>query len=114
MIISVLGSSVNLVDLGKYLPSEQVELVCSNRSVLDRQVKEYADNNNMPCLILNMDKHSRSKMVLSETKRTMIDMCDTVLIFWDGRSKNVTQFITYCELTGTFYSVHQLEGIKFA
>jgi len=114
MIVSVLGGAVNLVDLEKYLPKKQIELICSDSSFLDHQVKAYADKNNIPCLVLNMEKDSKTKALLSETKRTMIEMCDTVLIFWDGRTKSVNQFITYCELSGKFYTVHKLEGVKFA
>jgi len=114
VIISILGSVKRTADLKKYLPQKQVELVCSNKTQLDLQIKEYADKNNIPCLVLNFGKDSKSRKVLNETRKTMIDICDYVLILVQPGTKNIDQYINYCKEQSKYYVIHDVKEILYA
>jgi hypothetical protein len=114
MIVSVLGTSPRAVNLGQYLSDDKIELICTTKNQFDRSVKKFADENNIPSLIINLDNRPAKGEILCETRKTMIDSSDFVLILWDQHLNTVEHYIRYCKENEKYFIVEPIAKVKSA
>jgi len=81
------------------------ELVCGNKDGIDECTKAYADKHNIPCLVLKTGYEKRHSSLAFDTIKTMVDISDCVVIFWDGKSKGTRKTIEYCTAIGKQYEL---------
>lgn len=99
MRIGVVGSrSLNIKNLGKYLPSSVTEIVSGGAKGVDTCAKNYALQKGLKLkeFLPKYEKFGRS----APLKRNLqiIDYADEVLAFWDGESRGTKYVIEQCKL----------------
>ena len=98
MKLAIIGSrSITSLDISKYLP-QNINCIISGGAIgVDNLAEQYADTHNIPKLILKPDyKRYGLKAPLIRNK-LIIDACDTIVAFWDGKSKGTIHAVDYAK-----------------
>lgn len=102
MKVAVIGSrSIVISDLEKYLPQPCEEIVSGGAMGVDRSAAEYAQTHGIRLteFLPLYEKYGRAAPIVRN--KQIVEYADTVLAFWDGRSKGTLSVIRYCERIGT-------------
>lgn len=97
MKVAVIGSrGLQVNDLQNYLPEDTDEIVSGGAYGIDTCAEEYAKENGIPFTKIrpNYDEHGRQAPILRNVE--IATYADTVLAFWDGKSKGTRFVIEYC------------------
>ena len=100
MKLLIVGSrSITDFDLSMYV-DESVELIISGGAVgVDTLAEKYADKKGISKLILKPDYKRYGKAAPIIRNRLMVDICDTIIVIWDGKSKGTKHTIEYAQKT---------------
>ncbi len=101
MILMIAGSrSINNIDISKYIPKDTTHIISGGAKGVDTLAEQYADKYRISKTILRprYDLYKRCAPLKRNDK--MIDMCDKVIAFWDGKSKGTKHTIDYARKTG--------------
>lgn len=106
---AVIGSrTLNITDLGKYLPQETTEIVSGGAKGIDTCARAYAQKNNLKLteFLPEYDKYGRG----APLKRNLqiIDYADEVIAFWDGTSRGTKYVIESCKQKNVKVTVYIL------
>ena len=88
MILLIAGSrSITDYDLSPHIPEDTDLIVSGGASGVDELAERYADAHRISKLILRprYDLYSRAAPIKRNAE--MVEICDRVLIIWDGKSK---------------------------
>lgn len=98
MKLLVAGSrSIKDFNLEGYIP-DGVELIITGGACgVDALAEEYADRKRLSKLILRPQYRLYGKAAPLKRNEKMIELCDAVLIVWDGMSKGTNYTITYAK-----------------
>ena len=101
MKLLIAGSrSIKHFDLSEYVDKD-VELIISGGATgVDSLAEGYADKNGVSKLILRPDYKKYGKAAPLIRNEKMVDICDKVLIIWDGRSRGTHHTIEYAQKAG--------------
>ena len=107
MKLAIIGSrNLTVTNLEDYIPPETTEIVSGGAKGIDTVAEEYAVSRNIPTTIIRPD-YARYGKFAAPIKRNirMVDMADSVLAIWDGKSSGTKRTIEYAEKTGKSVTV---------
>lgn len=101
MKVAIIGSrGITVENLGDYLPAGVDEIVSGGAKGVDTSAKDYALANRIKYteFLPNYQRFGRS----APLKRNLeiIEYADTVIAFWDGKSRGTEHVIKSCEKIG--------------
>ena len=98
---AVIGSrNLSVSDLGAYLPEGTEEIVSGGAKGVDASAREYAQAHGVRLTEFLPDYRRYGKGAPLRRNIDIIEHADTVLAFWDGRSKGTKFVIDECVRRG--------------
>ena len=98
MRIAIVGSrSIEINDIKSFLENTEIEEIISGGAKgVDSCAKRYAEENAIKYteILLDYKKYGRAAPIVRN--RVMLEISDTVFVFWDGISKGTESVIRYC------------------
>ncbi len=107
MKVAIIGSrNLEVNDLENYLPKETKEIVSGGAKGVDACAKIYAQRSGLKIteFLPNYARYGRAAPIKRNDE--IIDYSDTVVAFWDGKSKGTAYVIRACEKKGKRIIVH--------
>lgn len=100
MKVAIVGSRDLSVDIEKYIPENTTEIVSGGARGIDTLAERWADQHNIPKLILkpDYDKYGRSAPI--RRNETIVSAADMVVAIWDGKSRGTKFTIDYAKKCG--------------
>lgn len=96
MKILIAGSrNIDAFDLSPYIPKETTLIVSGGAKGIDTIAEKYADEHKISKLILLPQYHLYGKSAPIKRNETMVDIADTVIIVWDGKSRGTKSTLQY-------------------
>lgn len=101
MKLLIAGSrSITDIDISPYIPAETDLILSGGASGVDALAEQYADKHKISKLILRPRYDLYRRAAPLKRNDAMVDICDRVLIFWDGVSRGTKHTIDYARKTG--------------
>lgn len=108
---AVIGSrGILMENLGDYLPPETTEIVSGGARGVDSCAAEYAQANGILLTVFKPDYARYGRGAPLKRNISIIEYADTVLAFWDGKSKGTKFVIDACHERGIPVTVHLISG----
>ena len=82
------------------MPPETTMIISGGASGIDSLAEKYADEKRLSKLILRPKYNLYGKYAPLKRNEEMVDICDMVLVIWDGLSKGTKHTIDYAKRTG--------------
>lgn len=80
---------------------ERVDLIISGGAAgVDTLAEKYADKKGISKLILRPDYTRYGKAAPIIRNKMMVDLCDALIVIWDGKSKGTKHTIDYAQKVG--------------
>lgn len=98
----LIAGSRNLtdIDISPYIPTETALIISGGANGVDALAEQYADKHRISKLILRPRYDLYCRATPLKRNDIMVDICDRVLIFWNGASKGTKHTIDYAKKTG--------------
>ena len=106
MKVAVVGSRDIVVEnLEEFMPENVSEIISGGAKGVDTCAEEYANKKGIKLTVIKPEynKYGRAAPILRN--KTIVDLCDVALIFWNGTSKGTKSVIDYCEKTKKEYKL---------
>ena len=101
MKLLIVGSrSITEYDLKKHIPSETNLIITGGAKGIDALAEEYADKKRISKLILRPQYELYGRAAPLKRNEKMVELCDMVLIIWDGHSKGTEYTMRYAKKIG--------------
>ena len=101
MTLAVIGSrNCPPIDLGAYLDCQPDAIVSGGAKGADTYAREFAEKKGIRLIEHLPDYAKYGKAAPLVRNRLIIDDCDKVLAFWDGKSRGTKQTLDYAESKG--------------
>ena len=101
MKLLIAGSrSITDIDISQYIPTDTSLIISGGANGVDILAEEYADKNRISKLILRPRYDLYRRAAPLKRNDEMVQLCDKVLIFWDGVSKGTKHTIDYANKIG--------------
>lgn len=101
MKLLIAGSrSVTKLELEKYLPENVDCIITGGAAGVDTIAEKYADERGIFKIIIKPEYRLYGRAAPLMRNIAMVDMCDTVMAFWDGISKGTKHTIDYAKSSG--------------
>ena len=112
--VAIIGSrTLQVNDLGEYLPIGISEIVSGGAKGIDTQAREYAKKNNLPLKEFLPEYHKYGRSAPLKRNLQIVAYADTVVAFWDGVSKGTKYVIDIYQKQGKKITVHFLWTVIF-
>ena len=112
-IICINGSrSINYINLDLFInPTHVGCVVAGGAKGVDTLARQWARRNKIEFVEYpaHWDKFGKKAGILRNHE--MIDFCDILISFWDGKSKGTKETIEYAKKTGVPYICHLIEEL---
>ena len=96
MKLLIVGSrNITNFDLSPYISSDIDTVISGGANGIDRLAEQYADSHRLSKYILRPRYDLYGRAAPLKRNEEMVDMADTVLIIWDGRSKGTQYTLKY-------------------
>lgn len=98
MKLLIAGSrSITDFDLSPYIPQDIELIISGGAGGVDTLAENYADKHKISKLILrpNYSRYKRSAPL--KRNEEMVDIADSILVIWDGKSKGTNYTIRYAK-----------------
>ena len=96
MKLAVIGSRGLNVNIKRFLPKNNVDLIISGGAKgIDTLAEKYADENNIPKKIIKPNYEKYGKKAPLIRNKEIIDQADEIIVIWDGKSPGTKFSITY-------------------
>ncbi len=106
MKLAVIGSRGLNVDIEKYLPKHNVELIISGGAKgIDTLAEKYADENKIPKKIIRPNYAKYGKKAPLVRDRKIVDYADEIIAIWDGKSPGTKYSIDYASAQGKIIEI---------
>ena len=106
MKLIVVGSrSIENFDLSKYISKEVSLIISGGAKGVDTLAEKYADKHGISKLILRPNYNLYEKAAPILRNKQMVEICDSVLIVWDGKSNGTKYTIDYAKKCGKDFSL---------
>ncbi|MBQ7119160.1 MAG: DUF2493 domain-containing protein [Oscillospiraceae bacterium] len=101
MKVAIIGSrNITVENLGDYLPENTTEIVSGGAKGVDICAREYAMENGIKLTEFLPDYARYRRGAPLKRNIQIIEYADTVLAFWDGKSRGTKFVIDNCEKIG--------------
>ncbi|MBQ6846231.1 MAG: DUF2493 domain-containing protein [Oscillospiraceae bacterium] len=101
MKVAIIGSrNITVENLGDYLPENTTEIVSGGAKGVDICAREYAVENGIKLTEFLPDYARYRRGAPLKRNIQIIEYADTVLAFWDGKSRGTKFVIDNCEKIG--------------
>ena len=112
MKLLIAGSrSILEFDLSPHVPDGVDMIISGGACGIDRIAEKYADDKRISKIIMRPDYKRFGKGAPLKRNEQMVDMCDEVLIIWDGKSKGARYTEEYARKRGKIVRVIRSSGI---
>jgi len=109
MIVSVIGSRNLNVDIAKYIPAGTTEIISGGAKGIDTLAEKYADENNIPKLIIKPEYEKYGKSAPLRRNKTIVENSDILVAIWDGSSNGTKFAIDYAKKIGKTLELYIVE-----
>ena len=101
MKIAVIGSrGITKIDLGKYLPEGTTEIVSGGAKGVDTCAAQYARANGLKLTEFLPDYETYGRGAPLVRNEQIVDYCDKLIAFWDGKSTGTVYTVKACVRKG--------------
>lgn len=101
MKLLIAGSrSITDFDISLYIPSDTELIISGGANGVDTIAEQFADKKKISKLILRPRYDLYRRAAPLKRNDEMVELCDRVLIFWDGVSKGTKHTIDYAHKLG--------------
>ena len=101
MKLLIVGSrSITNFDLEGYVPPETDIIISGGANGVDTLAEQYADKHRITKLIVRPEYKRYGRAAPLKRNEQMVDMCDEVLVIWDGVSKGTKYTVDYAHKSG--------------
>ena len=101
MVLLIAGSrSITDFDISPYIPEDTHLIVSGGANGIDKLAEKYADKKRISKLILQPQYELYGRAAPLKRNDLMVNVCNRVLIFWDGKSKGTKHTIDYAKKIG--------------
>lgn len=101
MKLLIAGSrSITNLDLTPYIPADTELIISGGAGGVDMLAEEYATKHKISKLIIYPKYNLYGRSAPLKRNNFMVDICDKVLIFWDGVSRGTKHTIDYANKIG--------------
>lgn len=101
MKLMIAGSrTIENIDISPYISDDTELIISGGAKGVDALAEQYADKHRISKLILRPKYKLYRRRAPLIRNDEMVDMCDKVLVFWDGKSKGTKHTIDYAKKTG--------------
>ena len=98
MKLLIVGSrGITNVSLEEYIPREAEWIISGGAGGVDTLAEKYADEHRISKLILRPKYEKYGKAAPLKRNEEMVDLCDEVLVIWDGTSRGTKHTIEYAK-----------------
>jgi hypothetical protein len=102
MKLLIVGSRcITNFDISPFIPKNTNLIITGGAEGIDRIAEEYADKMKISKLVLRPQYSRYKRGAPIKRNYTMVDICDSIIAFWDGSSRGTKHTIDYAEKTGT-------------
>ena len=98
--ISVVAENLKEYDLEKHIPDGTTMIITGGANGIDTLAEKYADKKHLSKLILRPQYKIYGRYAPLKRNEEMIELCDIVLVIWDGHSKGTKHTISYADKIG--------------
>ena len=109
MKIAIVGSRNLNVDISKYIPDGTTEIISGGAKGIDTLAEKYADEHNMPKLIIKPEYEKYGKVAPLKRNKTIVENADMVIAIWDGNSNGTKFAIDYAKKIGKTLELYIVE-----
>ena len=96
MKLLIVGSrSITDFDLSPYVSTDVDTIISGGASGIDNLAEQYADSHCLSKCIIRPRYDLYGRAAPLKRNEQMVDMCDAVLVIWDGRSKGTQYTLKY-------------------
>ena len=100
MKVAVIGSrGLTVSNLGDYLPCDTTEIISGGAKGVDTCAKEYALSHGLKYTEFLPEYEKYGRYAPLKRNLQIIEYCDKVISFWDGKSKGTAFVIKECKKT---------------
>ena len=106
MKVAVIGSrNIAACDIDAYIPKDCTEIVSGGAPGVDRYAAHYARKHGLLLkeFLPEYQKFGRAAPIIRN--KEIVDYADTVLAFWDSKSRGTKSVIDYCKKTNKLCTV---------
>lgn len=99
MKLAIVGSrNISNIDISEYIPQSVTEIISGGAKGVDTLAEQYADKHKLSKHIIRPDyqKYPNRSAPIKRNK-IIVDCSDSVLAFWDGKSKGTLFTINYAK-----------------
>ena len=101
MKLMIAGSrSITDFDLAPYIPAEADTIISGGARGIDKLAEKYADEHNIQKIIIKPCYEIYGRAAPIKRNYEMVNICDCVLVIWDGKSKGTRSVIEYAKQLG--------------
>lgn len=101
MKLLIVGSrSITDYDISPHIPAETELIISGGANGIDTLAEKYADKHKISKLILHPQYKLYRKGAPLKRNDRMVELCDKVLVFWDGASRGTKHTIDYAKKLG--------------
>ncbi|WP_317855159.1 hypothetical protein [Chakrabartyella piscis] len=100
MKLAVIGSRSLTLDISPYIPENVTEIISGGAKGIDTCAEQYADAHKISKHIILPQYNRYKRGAPIKRNEEMIQLCDMVLAFWDGKSKGTESSIAYAKKIG--------------
>lgn len=101
MKLLIVGSrSITDYDISPHIPAETELIISGGANGVDTLAEKYADKHKISKLILRPQYKLYRKGAPLKRNDRMVELCDKVLVFWDGASRGTKHTIDYAKKLG--------------
>ena len=98
MKLLIAGSrSIKSFDLSEYVPKETDLIISGGATGIDSIAEKYADDHKISKLIIRPKYDLFGKSAPLKRNEEMVNICDAVLVIWDGISKGAKYTTNYAQ-----------------
>jgi hypothetical protein len=101
MKLLIAGSrNITDIDISPYIPDDTELIISGGANGVDTLAEQYADKKRISKLIMRPQYNLYRRNAPLKRNDQMVDICDKVLIFWDGVSRGTKHTIEYAKKKG--------------
>ncbi len=98
MKLLVVGSrSITNIDIAPYIPKDTDTIISGGANGIDTLAEQYADKHKLSKIIIRPRYALYRRGAPLIRNKEMVNICDKILVFWDGKSRGTKNTIDYAK-----------------